>query len=187
MSRQSLHEKDFTVAEALKKANYSTALIGKWGLGEVGQEGHPLRQGFDYLYGYLNQVHAHNYPNSSGEISTSKSCEMKFSLLERKDTAVSLAEPPPSGSITPMTSLPRKPSLGSARTRARPSSLPPPHHPPCQQRGQSDVRGRRRGSGIRNLRGDGLAQAGQRPSGHDHTHGQGRRSHSRPPEKTQDR
>ncbi len=61
MTRQSLRDKDFTVAEALKKANYSTALIGKWGLGEVGQEGHPLRQGFDYLYGYLNQVHAHNF------------------------------------------------------------------------------------------------------------------------------
>ena len=61
MTRQSLRDKDFTVAEALKKAGYSTALIGKWGLGEVGQEGHPLRQGFDYLYGYLNQVHAHNF------------------------------------------------------------------------------------------------------------------------------
>ena len=61
MTRQSLRDKDFTVAEALKKAKYSTALIGKWGLGEVGQEGHPLGQGFDYFYGYLNQVHAHNY------------------------------------------------------------------------------------------------------------------------------
>jgi uncharacterized sulfatase len=61
MSRQSLRDKDFTVAEALKKANYSTSLIGKWGLGEVGQEGHPLGQGFDYFYGYLNQVHAHNF------------------------------------------------------------------------------------------------------------------------------
>ena len=49
------------MAEALKKANYSTALIGKWGLGEVGREGHPLDQGFDYFYGYLNQVHAHNF------------------------------------------------------------------------------------------------------------------------------
>jgi uncharacterized sulfatase len=61
MSRQSLRDKDFTVAEALKKANYATSLIGKWGLGEVGQEGHPLGQGFDYFYGYLNQVHAHNF------------------------------------------------------------------------------------------------------------------------------
>ena len=61
MSRQSLRDQDLTVAEKLKEAEYATALIGKWGLGEVGQEGHPLKQGFDYLYGYLNQVHAHNF------------------------------------------------------------------------------------------------------------------------------
>lgn len=61
MSRQSLRDEDLTVAEKLKEAEYATALIGKWGLGEVGQEGHPLKQGFDYLYGYLNQVHAHNF------------------------------------------------------------------------------------------------------------------------------
>ncbi len=58
---QSLREEDVTVAEVLKEAGYATALIGKWGLGEADQPGHPLRQGFDYFYGYLNQVHAHNY------------------------------------------------------------------------------------------------------------------------------
>lgn len=61
MSRQSLRDQDITVAEKLKEADYTTALIGKWGLGEEGQAGHPLKQGFDYLYGYLNQVHAHNF------------------------------------------------------------------------------------------------------------------------------
>nr|WKN40213.1 arylsulfatase [Tunicatimonas sp. TK19036] len=60
-SKQSLQAEDVTVAEVLKKANYETALVGKWGLGEVGQEGHPLEQGFDSFYGYLNQRHAHNY------------------------------------------------------------------------------------------------------------------------------
>lgn len=60
-SIQSLRDQDVTVAEILKQRNYSTALIGKWGLGEVDQPGFPLRQGFDYFYGYLNQVHAHNY------------------------------------------------------------------------------------------------------------------------------
>ena len=50
-----------TVAELLKQAGYSTALIGKWGLGEEGSTGHPNRQGFDYFFGYLNQGHAHNY------------------------------------------------------------------------------------------------------------------------------
>ena len=59
--RQSLFDEDFTVAELLKQAGYVTALIGKWGLGEEDTPGHPNRQGFDYFFGYLNQMHAHNY------------------------------------------------------------------------------------------------------------------------------
>ncbi len=58
---QSLRDEDVTVAEMLKESGYATGLIGKWGLGEVDQPGFPLRQGFDYFYGYLSQVHAHNY------------------------------------------------------------------------------------------------------------------------------
>jgi uncharacterized sulfatase len=61
MDRQSLRDEDVTVAEVLHQANYHNALIGKWGLGELRMEGHPLKQGFDYFYGYLNQQHAHNY------------------------------------------------------------------------------------------------------------------------------
>lgn len=64
MSRQSLRLEDITVAEVLQSANYSTALCGKWGLGddaEGGRDGLPRKQGFDFFYGYLNQVHAHNY------------------------------------------------------------------------------------------------------------------------------
>ena len=52
---------DVTVAELLKKAGYSTGLIGKWGLGEAGSTGIPNKQGFDYFFGYLNQARAHNY------------------------------------------------------------------------------------------------------------------------------
>ena len=61
MSAQTLRASDVTVAEKLKEAGYATALIGKWGLGEIGSVGHPNRQGFDYFYGYLNQRHAHNF------------------------------------------------------------------------------------------------------------------------------
>jgi arylsulfatase A-like enzyme len=56
-----LRPEDVTVAELLKGAGYATALIGKWGLGEPGSTGIPNHKGFDYFFGYLNQVHAHNY------------------------------------------------------------------------------------------------------------------------------
>jgi len=58
---QTLREEDPTVAKLLKGRGYRTALIGKWGLGELGSSGHPLKKGFDYFFGYLNQGHAHNY------------------------------------------------------------------------------------------------------------------------------
>jgi arylsulfatase A-like enzyme len=50
-----------TVAELLKQAGYATAMIGKWGLGIENSTGDPLKQGFDFYYGYLDQVLAHNY------------------------------------------------------------------------------------------------------------------------------
>ncbi len=52
---------DLTVAEALQAAGYATGGIGKWGLGNPGSSGSPDRQGFDHFYGYLDQVHAHDY------------------------------------------------------------------------------------------------------------------------------
>ncbi len=60
---QTLRPEDVTIAEVLKQAGYATAVIGKWAIGgdlpETG--GRPEDQGFDYFYGYLNTVHAHNY------------------------------------------------------------------------------------------------------------------------------
>ncbi len=56
-----LQPEDVTVAELLKIGGYTTGLIGKWGLGEAGSAGIPNNQGFDYFFGYLNQIHAHNY------------------------------------------------------------------------------------------------------------------------------
>ncbi len=52
---------DVTVAEILKEAGYTTGMFGKWGLGEPGTSGVPNLKGFDEWFGYLNQVHAHNY------------------------------------------------------------------------------------------------------------------------------
>ena len=50
-----------TLPRVLKQAGYTTALIGKWGLGGPDSTGTPNRQGFDYFFGYLCQRHAHNY------------------------------------------------------------------------------------------------------------------------------
>lgn len=63
---QALKEGDVTVAKVLQGVGYKTALIGKWGLGDVGvaETGLPRKQGFDFFYGFLNQSHAHNhYPD----------------------------------------------------------------------------------------------------------------------------
>ncbi|MDX2034720.1 MAG: arylsulfatase [Blastocatellia bacterium] len=60
-SIQFLPRDERTVAEVFQKAGYRTALFGKWGLGEVGSDGHPNRKGFDEFFGFLNQSHAHNY------------------------------------------------------------------------------------------------------------------------------
>ena len=60
---QALRSGDTTVAQMLNQAGYRTSLIGKWGLGDVGQaeSGLPRKQGFDEFFGYLNQQHAHNH------------------------------------------------------------------------------------------------------------------------------
>src|SRR5690606_5614917 len=50
-----------TLAEALKASGYTTGAFGKWGLGPVGSEGDPNRQGFDVFYGYNCQSLAHRY------------------------------------------------------------------------------------------------------------------------------
>ncbi|MCG8651723.1 MAG: sulfatase-like hydrolase/transferase, partial [Pirellulales bacterium] len=56
-----LEDEDITVAEVLKSAGYATGGIGKWGLGNPGSAGVPENQGFDYWYGYLDQIHAHEH------------------------------------------------------------------------------------------------------------------------------
>jgi len=56
-----LSASDVTVAQVLKKANYSTAIIGKWGLGDNGTTGVPNKKGFDLFFGYLDQGAAHDY------------------------------------------------------------------------------------------------------------------------------
>ena len=57
----SLADEEITVAEVMQERGYTTACIGKWGLGGPQSEGHPNNQGFDYFFGYLGQANAHRY------------------------------------------------------------------------------------------------------------------------------
>lgn len=56
-----LLNEDVTVAEVLKKAGYATGFIGKWGIGLPGTEGTPDKQGFDFSYGFYDQMRAHGF------------------------------------------------------------------------------------------------------------------------------
>jgi arylsulfatase A len=58
---------EVTLAEVLHRANYRTALFGKWHLGEAGDR-HPLGQGFDEFKGFLagnidHHSHVNRVPN----------------------------------------------------------------------------------------------------------------------------
>lgn len=47
-----LDTSEITIADELKKAGYSTMMIGKWHLGELAKY-HPNKRGFDKFYGFL--------------------------------------------------------------------------------------------------------------------------------------
>jgi arylsulfatase A-like enzyme len=51
---------DLTVPKLLKSAGYTTACIGKYGLGSPLPLDDPNRKGFDYFFGYVGTAHAHN-------------------------------------------------------------------------------------------------------------------------------
>ncbi len=56
-----LPESTYTVAKLFKDNGYSTACIGKWGMGMFDTAGSPLKVGFDHFFGYNCQRHAHSY------------------------------------------------------------------------------------------------------------------------------
>src|SRR5215510_1239735 len=59
--QQPIPASEVTIAELLKSRGYATGAFGKWGLGFVGTEGDPNKQGFDLFYGYNCQREAHNF------------------------------------------------------------------------------------------------------------------------------
>lgn len=52
---------EVTVAKIMQAAGYSTACIGKWGIGHPPPPADPHDNGFNYFFGYLSMWHAHNY------------------------------------------------------------------------------------------------------------------------------
>lgn len=50
-----------TIAKILKSAGYSTATMGKWGMGMFDTSGSPFKNGVDHFFGYNCQRHAHSY------------------------------------------------------------------------------------------------------------------------------
>jgi arylsulfatase A-like enzyme len=56
-----LPEKQVIIPEILKTRGYATACTGKWGMGMFDTTGSPLKQGFDFFFGYNCQRHAHSY------------------------------------------------------------------------------------------------------------------------------
>src|ERR1044071_8571849 len=51
----------FTIAHLMKKAGYTTGIVGKWGLGKPDSDSVPNKMGFDYFFGYNCQLQAHEY------------------------------------------------------------------------------------------------------------------------------
>ncbi len=53
-------DSDLTVPRLLKGAGYTTACIGKYGLGLPLPADDPNKKGFDHFFGYVDTAHAHN-------------------------------------------------------------------------------------------------------------------------------
>ncbi|MDX2415551.1 MAG: arylsulfatase [Bacteroidales bacterium] len=56
-----LPEGTTTIGTLLQEAGYTTAVVGKWGLGAPETSGIPNKQGFDFFFGYNCQRQAHTY------------------------------------------------------------------------------------------------------------------------------
>ncbi|NIJ51459.1 arylsulfatase [Dyadobacter arcticus] len=91
--QQPIADSVLTVAEILKKAGYVTGAFGKWGLGPVGSEGDPNKQGFDHFYGYNCQSLAHRYyPNHLWNNDRKIILEANKNLIYNKDYAPDLIQ-----------------------------------------------------------------------------------------------
>lgn len=56
-----LPESEVTIAQLLKTVEYTTGIVGKWGLGAPNTNSIPTKKGFDFFYGINCQRMAHTY------------------------------------------------------------------------------------------------------------------------------
>ncbi len=58
---QLIKPEETTLAEVFKQAGYATGIIGKWGMGNKPPNDDPLKNGFDYHFGFVDMWHAHTF------------------------------------------------------------------------------------------------------------------------------
>lgn len=129
---------EVTIAEMARKAGYSTAVVGKWHLGQT-EGSHPLDQGFDSFYGTMGGA-TNYYPDNSTGIVTAETgadgltTRQRFPILDGR----SPIDPP--GDLTDV--LTKKALEVLRKSSDRPFflylALTAPHTP--LQASQSDVR-----------------------------------------------
>lgn len=87
-------EDNYNMANVLKHAGYSTAVIGKWGLqgSDLWEKGgdswpaHPLHRGFDYFFGYMRHSDGHeHYPKESIYREVPDVWENKVNVIDKLD------------------------------------------------------------------------------------------------------
>lgn len=91
-------ENSHTLASVLRAAGYSTALIGKWGIGGGKEQGGtpetstawPTKRGFDYFFGYHNHIAGHrHYPKETAAADPDTGHNAIWSSDERKTEEIS--------------------------------------------------------------------------------------------------
>ncbi|MEN9362005.1 MAG: Arylsulfatase [Verrucomicrobiota bacterium] len=60
-SQLPIPDEEITIPEILAPQGYTSACIGKWGLGGFQNSGNPNKQGFDHFFGYICQRQAHSF------------------------------------------------------------------------------------------------------------------------------
>lgn len=87
-----------TIAEVAKQANYQTAMIGKWHVGD-GPGRHPLDQGFDSFFGFLGGATSY-YPDGTKGLVTAMTGEDKLVTRARFPILRERTVVDPPGNIT---------------------------------------------------------------------------------------